>query len=113
MYDSPSQTLFWQGSDSTGWTLTDLGSQYYRYSNEWVNELIGYYGGEDPRSYIGYLDSLWDYLRTPSDQPLDLNEFYYGPSGVITLNNLKSTYDPAGIFPNGPTMKPINVADAP
>ena len=71
------------------------------------------YGGNDPRSYIGYIDSLWDYVTLPNGQPLDINRFYYGSQGVSNLNTLKSVYDPTGKFQQDQLPKHIEVIRPP
>lgn len=105
----PTSSFFWQQNASGNYELTDLGHQFYDMKIKWFDDAISLYGGNDPRSYIGYIDSLWNYATLPNGQPLDINQFYYGIQGVQNLTNLKAKYDPQERFPFGPQTKTIDV----
>ena len=89
--------------------LTPLGEQLQTRRVTWFNQMISSYGGNDPRSYIGYLDPLVNKYTTPNGSALDINRFYYGPTGVNNINALKAIYDPNSKFPTGPVIKDIDL----
>ncbi len=105
--------LFNTSSGANQGTLTPLGKQFQRRRVTWFNEMIAEYGGNDPRSYIGYLDPLAKKYQTPNGSTLDINRFYYGPTGVSNISALKSTYDPNSKFTTGPVIKDIDIVTPP
>jgi hypothetical protein len=105
--------LFNTSSGANQGTLTPLGKQFQRRRVTWFNEMIAEYGGNDPRSYIGYLDPLAKKYQTPNGSTLDINRFYYGPTGVSNISALKTTYDPNSKFTTGPVIKDIDIVTPP
>jgi len=109
-YPGSQEAQFW---DRTNHELTNLGKQFQQRRVQYFNEMISLYGGNDPRSYIGYIDSMVNHYTLPDGNPIDVNKFYYGDNGVDNLDALKSAYDPSGKFPTGPVMKTIDIEITP
>lgn len=109
-YPGSQEAQFW---DKTTHELTDLGKQFQQRRVQYFNEMISLYGGDDPRSYIGYIDSMVNHYTLPNGNPIDVNKFYYGDGGVTNLTTLKDKYDPSDKFPTGPVMKTIDIGELP
>ena len=109
-YPGSQEAQFW---DRTTHELTDLGKQFQQRRVQYFNEMISLYGGDDPRSYIGYIDSMVNHYTLPNGNSIDVNKFYYGDNGVANLTTLKNKYDHSGKFPTGPVMKTIDIEITP